>query len=471
MKLKIILLLLSSLFFTEVVKAQENSMYTLSESELLNIVKKYHIFIRKANNEIEQADANILKARGAFDPTIESGTQKKELGNQVYYNYQQAGLKIPTWYGIEFNAGFENIAGLNTNPERTLKNSSYAGVSFSLLKNILIDKRRADLQQSKLMKDMSEIDKKIIINNVLYDAASQYWNWVQAYNELIIINDAITNIESRLDYTTKVVRIGERAAIDTIEAATQLQFFQGLQSEKQLEVQNALIKLSMYTWAENQQPYDLPYTLVPSTNSFFAKEISFNNLIQEELINFAKNNHPELQAFQPKQASLLLDKKLKFQELLPDVKVKYNQLGKNYQLDKTIAQPLLENNYQYGISFAMPLRLSQGRSNYTIAKLKINNLTLDLQYKMLAIENKIREQYNQLNTLQQQISIYSKYYNNQLTLQKGEETKFQNGESSLFLINSRELKTIEASQKLTATIAKYYKQQTAIKWATGELCQ
>jgi hypothetical protein len=54
-------------------------------------------------------------------------------------------------------------------------------------------------------------------------------------------------------------------------------------------------------------------------------------------------------------------------------------------------------------------------------------------------------------------------------LQKGEETRFFNGESTLFLVNSRENKTLETLLKLTEVTAKYYKTAYALKWAAGEL--
>ena len=85
------------------------------------------------------------------------------------------------------------------------------------------------------------------------------------------------------------------------------------------------------------------------------------------------------------------------------------------------------------------------------------------------MENKIRAQFNILTQLKNQISIQQNLYENLNILLKGEQARFENGESSLFLINSREQKRIETLQKLTATIAKFYKQKTALRWASGIL--
>jgi outer membrane protein TolC len=54
-------------------------------------------------------------------------------------------------------------------------------------------------------------------------------------------------------------------------------------------------------------------------------------------------------------------------------------------------------------------------------------------------------------------------------LLKAEETLFRNGESSLFLINSRENKVLETERKLIELKAKYYKTIYALQWSTGLL--
>jgi outer membrane protein TolC len=227
--------------------------------------------------------------------------------------------------------------------------------------------------------------------------------------------------------------------------------------------------LSTYTWKPASEPYTLPLSLIPSTSSFATNEIDFMIPASEELIRDAISSHPELEIYKSKFKFLDIEKKLKFQELLPDVKIKYNQLGKSYSVPETIAQPLLQNNYQYALSLAVPLRLSQGRAGYKQAKLKITSTELQLDLKQRMIENKIREQLNTLSMLRNQLNIQENLYQSQAILLKGEEIRFQNGESSLFLINSREQKNIETIQKLNATIAKYYKQKASLKWATGNL--
>ena len=128
-----------------------------------------------------------------------------------------------------------------------------------------------------------------------------------------------------------------------------------------------------------------------------------------------------------------------------------------------------ENNNKFGVDIGLPLRLSEGRGGYKLAKLKIQETSLELSLKQQEIENKIKNYYNELIGLLQQIKIYEAAYQNYQTLFRGEDTRFKAGESSLFLLNSRENKQLEALQKLVELKTKYYKTRQSVLWAAGQL--
>ena len=70
-----------------------------------------------------------------------------------------------------------------------------------------------------------------------------------------------------------------------------------------------------------------------------------------------------------------------------------------------------------------------------------------------------------------QVNLLQKTYSNYQVLQRGEETRFFNGESTLFLVNIRENRTLEALIKLTETAVKYNKTAWGLQWAAGQLWQ
>lgn len=297
-----------------------------------------------------------------------------------------------------------------------------------------------------------------------------YWTWVQQYQVYKTISDAVVVNEKRVQLVNTAYRLGDRPAIDTTEALVQLQNFELQKSQAWLDFQNTTIDLSAFLWTANAQPYNLSAGIIPGEDP---QALNIETAALPELDNLlasAIKNHPELVIYNYKLSVLSVEKKLKFQELLPTINFRYNQLGKGYEILKTATTgPLFENNFQYGLTVGIPLRFSQGRGEYRKAKLKITEAQLQQGQKQQQIENKVRSYFNELLTVKSQVALQEKAYKNYKALQRGEEIRFQAGESSLFLINARENKTLEALQKLQELKAKYYKTENSLLWAAGLL--
>ena len=67
------------LLFTTWVAAQEKNLQELTYNEYLGYVKKYHPMVKSANLEVNGAQANLMMARGGFDPKIEVDFDKKQF--------------------------------------------------------------------------------------------------------------------------------------------------------------------------------------------------------------------------------------------------------------------------------------------------------------------------------------------------------------------------------------------------------
>ena len=445
----------------------QDSLKKLSASQVMEIVKLYHPIAKQADILIENAKADITVAKGLFDPVLQHETAQKTFDGTAYYYYNRPALSIPTWFGVEITAGLEYLSGNRTDPEETKGRTSYLGISVPLAKNLLMDKRRAALQAAKIFRTLSEAEKRTILNDLLFDAMKSYWNWVQQYQVFKILSAVVTVNEKRVALVNTAYRLGERPAIDTTEALVQLQNFELLKKQAWLDFQNTSLELSVYLWTENAEPYNLPDDIIPGEdlqvlNINTAPIPDLNTLLDDAL-----KNHPELVQYNYKLAMLDIEKKLKFQELLPTANFRYNQLGKGYDILKNATGPLFENNFQYGLSLGIPLRLSKGRGEYRKAKLKITETQLQQNHKQLQVENKVKSYFNEMLTLKSQLVLQESAYKNYLALQKGEELRFQAGESSLFLINARESKTLEALQKIQELKVKYFKAVAALQWSTG----
>lgn len=465
--MKIIITILGCLGIFWPAVAQDSSK-TLSPETFFAAVQLYHPLAKQAGLQPKIARAQLLSARDGFDPQLQIDGGSKTLDGLRYYQYDGGSVKIPTWYGIELEAGLKYLGGNKINPEETVGRNSYAGIRIPIAKNLLMDKRRAVLLQAKIASEAAEPEKQKMLNDLLMEAAEAYWQWVLASLNYETCNRVLEANKKRKELISTAYRAGDRAAIDTTEALLQYQQIVFLQTDAQLAKQNAAAQLSNFLWTAAGEPYLLPDTIEPG--------ISWNQLTEaanfpeiEQLLASARESHPELKLYQFKIKSLGVEKKLKFQELLPKVDLKYNQLGKGYNLAPALAKTYFDNNYRWGISVSVPLRLSKGRGEYRAARLKIEETRLQQEWKTVSITNKVQQYYQQLKNYQVQLELASRLYEQYQRMQRAEEIKFFNGESSLFLVNSRETKTLEAQLKLTETAVKYNKTKVALRWATGEL--
>lgn len=431
-----------------------------TEDEFLSVVKKFHPLAKSAALNVRIAKAELLASRAAFDPVVSSGNTGKNFEGINYYEQSTAELIIPTWYGIDVFAGTETIKGSRINPEETTGSISYIGFSIPLVQHLVLDKRRAALQQAKIMVNASDAERRTVLNNLLHDAQHTYWNWWEQHHKILLIDSSLANAERRLQMIRTVVKLGDRAAIDTIEAITQVETFAAARVEALIKLQKSQLELSSYLWKENAEAYELPSVVIPQ------KETTTKAMLLEELLNQSPN-HPELQQYNFKLAALNIERRLKFQYLLPEVDLKYNQLQKGSNIFSPAKGNWFENNYVYTIKVSVPLRLSKGRGEYRKAKLKIEQTKLDQLNKQVAISVKTKQYYTEWQQTNIQVNIQRSLVNNFTTLQRGEETRFFNGESSLFLINTREQKALDAKHKLVETQSKNRKALADLRWAAA----
>ena len=120
---------------------------------------------------------------------------------------------------------------------------------------------------------------------------------------------------------------GDRAAMDTTEAYTQLQNFIILQGEAQLKMMSAKFMLDNFIWSLDGRPQNIAENISPDT-TLISGTINTKALL--DIIQVATNQNPILQQYKFKIDGLEVDKKLKFQELLPTINLKGNMLSKDF---------------------------------------------------------------------------------------------------------------------------------------------
>lgn len=442
------------LFFFSIAfgNAQELDSNIMSLQEYLGYVKQFHPIVKQANLVIAESEAKLLKSRGAFDPKLEVDYDKKQFKGSEYYNKLNATFKVPTWYGIELKANFEENTGIFLNPEANVPTDGLysVGVSVSLARGLLMNERMSMLKRAKLFKEQAKADRQLLVNEILMKSAQAYFDWLKTYNEQQVYFSFLENAQLRFDGVKKSFVAGERASIDTLEAGITVNNRKLNLEKATIKYTKATLKLSNFLWLENNVPIELQEGIIPDTNTFETIDITLNiNSFSVDTLNIEA--HPKLISLDRKYESLKIDKRLKANRLLPQVDLEYNFITQTPEFINSLDQ----NQYKGGIKVKFPLFLRKERGDLKLSKLKLQNTEYEIASTKVSLNNKIRAISQEINSLERQNGYAIQIVNDYQTLLTAEERKFFLGESSIFLVNSRESKLIDSKLKAIDVLNNY----------------
>ena len=430
------LLLVVSLCKTSAVRAQES----LSLEEFLGYVKAFHPLVKQANIKLSESEAKLLKARGAFDPKFAADFDDKTFKGSSYYERLSATFTVPTYYGVTLKGQFSEADGTLLNPENTVSGDQLYGVgaSINLGKGLLANERMTALKQAKRFVDQAKEENALRVNEILLEATDAYLDWYRAYQSYEIFDGFIANAKFRYDGVRDRFNSGDLAAIDTTEARIAYQNRLLSQEKAGLKLREKALKASNYLWIE-----DTPVALNPSVIPVLSED-NFEILFTVDRVDLEA--HPKLKALGYKTDIQRFERRLQRSNLLPEVTLDYQWLSET-DPSQNFNLALDPDNNTTKLKVALPLFLRKERSQLQLANLKLQDATLEQERVYIELKNKLEALNTASESLSRQRLLADSMVIDYTTLFKGEQQKFEAGESSLFLVNSRESKLIEAALK------------------------
>lgn len=446
----------------------------LSFREFLGLVREFHPVARQAGLASRRAQLDIQQARGAFDPSLNAKYYGKQLSGKDYYHDLETYLRIPTWFGVDVKAGWDRGVGPYINPQEYTpsRGLSYVGLSVPLGQGLLVDERRTALRVAQALVGLAEAARRAARNKLLLSASKDYWEWSLAAERLRLLTSNELVAATRFAATRQRVLAGDLAPIDSVEALTELQNRQGQRVAGHVQWQNAGLVVSSYLWDAETRPRELPPTARPQ---LLPPAATWRPLPADSLAALtqqAQQNNPDLLKTRTKQVQLGLENRLFANKLLPKLAFDYNLLlpGQPFAFDGN-PQPFRggysANNYKLGLSFAYPLLLRAERAKRQLNQLKLRDADFQLANDQRQLGNALQAAANDWQALLEQLRLQQQATRSYETLRNGEQIRFDNGESTVFLINSREASLLAARQKLAELQAKYAQTQAQLRYAAG----
>lgn len=448
--------------------ADSSNVFALKDLEELVIVN--HPIVKQAVLLSAEARAKVMQSLGNFDPTLKASFGRKIFGNSEYYNHWDSELKVPLWLaGADLKIGYDRNVGTYTNPEThtSLAGLTGIGLNIPLGQGLLIDARRNTLRQSKIMVRYAEAEQIKQINEVWYAAVKDYWNWYYAYRQFVLINAGVDLAQNRFAAVRRQVLVGDKPPIDSVEAAITVQDRQIQLEGIKVDLQNARLVLSNYLWSSKGTPLELPEKAYPQSNAQVTGKV--NRYALDTLVARASAQHPELVKLQSKGGQLEMERIYRRELLKPKLNVNGSFLSsrRGFNYDIPPYYDFNWGNYKVGFDFSFPLFLRAERGKLREVKIQQQELNYSLQQTGRDIKTNIISSFNDLIAYETQLAIQINSVKNQQILVKGELQKFELGESTLFLINSRETKLIDMQIKQAEIISKYQKSLADLYYKAG----
>jgi outer membrane protein len=456
-KLKVILIIY-------LISFKATGQATFGYEDFKNLVIKNHPTVKQANLFPQDAETEIMQARGAFDPKLTSYFDRKAFKGDDYYNRWDNVLKIPTWSGVDFKLGYEQNRGNRLLLEESTR-LYVAGLTVPLGQGLIIDARRNTLRQARLAVNYAQAERQKLVASTIFYATKSYWDWWFSYQQLRLVREGYELADRRFVATRERARVGEQAAIDSVEAKITLQDRQVSLEQAIIELQNNRLALSNFLWSANETPLELPEDAQPPLAPI--RQVDETTL--QSLLNQARNQHPEIQKLNVKIDQLRIEERFRREMLKPVFNANFNLIADGFTNKPNVdyANSFSPNNHKLGFEFAMPLFLRKERGKLQQIRIKQQSTGYDLNLARREIINDVYGAYNEVKNFERQLKIQIEATQNQEILLRGEQRKFDVGESTLFLINSRESKLIEMRTKVESLKSKYEKALANLAYVAG----
>jgi outer membrane protein, heavy metal efflux system len=439
----------------------------LQQSDIEESVRRSYPPLLAAFQEINQANADLLAARGKFDLKLKGHGENNALG---YYEYRvgDVGAEQPIrWGGIDLFGGWRIGQGkfpVYEGKYETRSGGEYKiGARVPLIQDHSIDIRRADLQKTTIGQQTATLSVEQQRLAIMNSAVQRYWLWVAAGNRLRLAENVLSVAQSRQALLEKSAEAGLTPAIDAVDNRKAILQRQGQVVEATRALQAAALDLSLFYRDSAGQ------TIIPG-NDQLPKDVPRNQAGSPEEITaslaLAMEKRPDAKRIGTQLTAAEVDLKLAKNQKLPEL-----DLVTTYTTERGESPDVRRGptEFRAGVNFSMPVQRRTAEGKIRSAEAKIAALKQKEQYARDTIREEVQDAISALHTITQRVDLAQQELAVAKQLEAAERTKFDYGEGTLFLLNLREQATLEAAVKNVTAIADHQRAVSSYRYTMGDL--
>lgn len=428
-----------------------------------------HPQVRQAQEARRQADAELLSARGGFDPYVSALWDTKRFKGIGYYDEFDARLVLPTPWGVDFKLGWERAAGQIINPERATPTEGLLsfGVTLPLGPRLVTDERRTALRQAAIAQEAADADRDAAVARVLQSAARDWGLWSEMERRARITAEGVTLAQFRLDALRRRVETGDAAPIDTIEALAEVRAREVLRLDARAAADAARLVAEGWLWRADGTPDRFPDGAVAAERATLSQEAMLQERLGGDALRYLVARHPFVQQATARWRQAEAARRLAAVNILPSASIDLSGLASGGALGDINPPSLSGEESKFSGNVRLPLFPRREVGRLRSAESRTRALQAERERVRREVEIDAQRALLELTTVDAQLTRQETLVALQERLLAAEQQRFSAGESTLLVVNLRERALLDERLKLASLVARRARALGTLAVATG----
>lgn len=433
---------------------------SLSGKEMLDREALY-LFLNDTNPYVFTAIADqliqekrITYAKGEFDTKLGAKYEEKQYPKSTAH-FNDLYVEKPMENGMEWLAGYRQADG--TQEYNNIKTSSdgEARIGLKVPINALLqgsNQRQLNVSLATLNSLQAASSTEKNLRELYFSIFASYYRLLMQQELMLLEKELLKNAQQRYAFITTQVDIGDLPRIALVESKQIIVDREQRMAESTNAFMIARQQLLAYLNI-TEEHFDQNFE-IPRLKDFEVKAVTVETAYAKMI-----KNRPELEILQYETDKLKEERK-------------FTSLMKYPQFDAAVygVHDLQYNNgVKFSLEMAFPIEQRKFEGKRSEIQLKKEKNDHEVKKALLEAERIITNAVKTLHTLQQNYKSVLDEVDLAQQLEGAEQRKFEIGQSELFMLNQRELRTLQVKQKKLEYNFRILLNQLEIEKETGEM--
>ncbi len=459
--------------------------------EVIDSVKKSYPPLLATIQERRIADGDLLVAEGGFDAVIRAGFENQQAGPLDNNRFNVVVDQPLAFQGLSFFGGYRLGDGRFTSTDAssllTTELGEYrGGMRLPLWRDRAIDSRRAGLWRSRIglrLADLS-VDQQFIF--VVQAATRRYWDWVAAGQRLRLAETILNVALTRDQQLREAVRLGQLPQIEVTDNERAILTRRAQVVEARRGVEQASYELSLFYRDPNGDPVILAEDRLPPA---FPELADLPGQRVTDDLDIALKRRPEVLRLGAQRDQTRIDADLARNQTAPNVDLVFgfNQFvgggntprGNSNEFRGSLVFELpfqrrrgavvgvaLDGSLHGGAAVTRAARRALGQLKSAEARLAQIDQRERFARDQVMVE--VRDAASAVRRANERTRVLREEVNVARNLEELERSRFDLGDSTLFLVNLREQATFDTAVREVSAAADYFRAYALYELAIAE---